>query len=263
MLNTMSNGQSKTVKSTVAKLRKSDVPVYFTTDYTIFKGVLGNRKVNERHAGRLTTSISKKNMLDRHPITVNEAMQIIDGQHRLQAAMTLQVPIYFMIEDADTGLEEVQQLNSYTKPWTSYDYLESYIALGKKPYIDFKEFIQQYQLSIEGGLVLIIGDNSSRAYRMFKNGDLKFTEKQWEHGERLANALWELKNYFHDAGYRRVYLYHALREVEKKGYLLKLVEKTKISNYKLQTQYSLRDYFRMFEDVLNWNNKSGELVRLF
>ena len=57
-----------------------------TTDYDIFKGIVGNRKVEKKHVEMLTGAIDRNNLLNVRPIIVNEEMMVIDGQHRLEAA---------------------------------------------------------------------------------------------------------------------------------------------------------------------------------
>lgn len=201
-------------------------------------------------------------MLAQNPILVNERMEIIDGQHRLEAAKSLRVPVWFLVVDA-AGLEEVQQLNSYTKAWTSYDYLESYCALKKPAYLKIRGFVNDYKLPIEASFALMYGDTGSKMYSRFKKGTLEINEEQYNLGVTLANAIDRLKPYFVDGGTRRVFLYYAIREINKQGYLDMLLEKVEASNAKLTLQHSTRDYLRMFEDSLNWHNRSNKDIRLF
>ena len=70
--------------------------IYKTTDYSQFKFLPGNRKI----AGNiLIESILEKNKLATHPIVVSKDMFVIDGQHRLDAASSLGIPIYYIIDE--------------------------------------------------------------------------------------------------------------------------------------------------------------------
>ena len=64
--------------------------VYMTYDYNIFKKMLGNRELNERHVFRLKKSI-RENYIP-NAIIVNQSMEVVDGQHRLKALSELGKP---------------------------------------------------------------------------------------------------------------------------------------------------------------------------
>jgi hypothetical protein len=68
---------------------------YFeTTEYTKFKKARGNRPVDEGHVKQLKKLIAEKDLYD--PIRVNKDMEVIDGQHTLQARkeLDLKVPLH-------------------------------------------------------------------------------------------------------------------------------------------------------------------------
>ena len=58
-----------------------------TTDYTRFKKTRGNRPVDEAHVAQLKKLIADKDLYD--PIRVNKNMEVIDGQHTLEARKQL------------------------------------------------------------------------------------------------------------------------------------------------------------------------------
>src|SRR5690606_32281431 len=125
-----------------------------TTDYGQFKIKKGNREINRGTVNRLMKAISKKNMLSANPIIVNSKLEVIDGQHRLAAAQQLGVPINYVIFNP-ASLEEIQMLNVNMKPWSSLDFLQSYIAVGKKEYKDFKDFYEKYRYPLYVALNLL------------------------------------------------------------------------------------------------------------
>ena len=69
--------------------------IHWTTDYDIFKQLLGNREINYNHVRRLIKSMQEEYLIV--PIQVNEKMEVIDGQHRIAACKELGFPIYYMI----------------------------------------------------------------------------------------------------------------------------------------------------------------------
>jgi len=65
-------------------MNKAIVNKFFeTTDYTKFKKTRGNRPVDPAHVEQLKKLISDKDLFD--PIRVNKDMEVIDGQHTLEA----------------------------------------------------------------------------------------------------------------------------------------------------------------------------------
>jgi len=72
---------------------KSIAKIFYTTDYSKFNTLAGNRQVNIAHVKKLESSFDEEYLIS--PILVNEKFQIIDGQHRFEAAKNLKLPIYY------------------------------------------------------------------------------------------------------------------------------------------------------------------------
>lgn len=101
-----------------------------TTNYDQFKLVTSNREIDKNHLKSLIKNIKENNLLHVNPIVVNELMQIIDGQHRLEAARILQVPIYYIIGEVNE--KDIASLNKCKKNWSPMDYI-NYWAIKKRP----------------------------------------------------------------------------------------------------------------------------------
>ena len=93
-----------------------------TQDYTLFRRIKGNRNVSQPHVKRLLEAIKNDpKTITYNPIVVNSKMEVIDGQHRLEAIKKVDLPVYYIIVD-DLRLETVQKLNSGSKMWSPMDY---------------------------------------------------------------------------------------------------------------------------------------------
>lgn len=116
-----------------------------TTDYKIFGQITSNREVDKKHVKKLIKNISENNLLHLNPIIVNGNMEVIDGQHRLEAAQILGVPVfYFMDENVDKT--HISKLNSVKKDWKPIDYI-NYFTIEKKPGFDkLSAFITKHPL---------------------------------------------------------------------------------------------------------------------
>lgn len=142
---------------------ESDKKIYVTTDYSLFKPLLGNRNVTKARVNRAIESIQKYGWLT-EPILVNEDYEVIDGQGRLEALKELEMPVEFVIQYG-AGRSECQALNLYQKNWTVSDYIESYIAEDNDNYIWLKEVIAQNRvLSTNFILSALISDSKSAGY---------------------------------------------------------------------------------------------------
>lgn len=126
-------------------MQKSDVTIYFTTDYGKFQFFKENRDVKENR--NLLDVIKNNNKLKYNPIIVDTEMRVLDGQHRLSIAKELEVPIYYVI-DKDCVVEDIQALNMSTKNWTMKDHLDFHAKTGNSDYIIIKYFTENYQITI-------------------------------------------------------------------------------------------------------------------
>ena len=113
--------------------------VYKTYDLSIFKSIDGNRVPNLQHIRRLTDSL-KVHGMKCNPILVNEKMEVIDGQHRLQAAKNVNTFVYYIVVNG-YKLEQVHTLNLNQKNWGKRDYMLGYAEMGIKSYMKLREFV--------------------------------------------------------------------------------------------------------------------------
>lgn len=112
--------------------------VYRTNDLSTFKTLPGNRVPNLQHINRLVYSINKYGMKC-NPILVNERMEVIDGQHRLEAAKIANTFVYYIIVNG-YSLTEVHTLNLNQKNWSKTDYMEGYANMNINPYVKLRDF---------------------------------------------------------------------------------------------------------------------------
>lgn len=76
---------------------KSSEEMFRTTDYEGFKRVIGNRRVMEERVTKILASIDKIGYIP-IPLIVNEKMEVIDGQGRLEACKRRGLPVNFIIK---------------------------------------------------------------------------------------------------------------------------------------------------------------------
>ncbi len=139
--------------------QKSDVTVYVTTDHKIFNRVKGNRDINKTKVKKLVYDIKNgRDMLKDFPILTTAAgnkMDVVDGQHRLSAAMQTNKPIYYIIREQQLELEQMARFNSLQEKWKPKDFINCYIEKGIKDYKVLQDFTEQYGLPISIALNLL------------------------------------------------------------------------------------------------------------
>ena len=94
--------------------------VLVTRDYGVFNLIVGNRIVNQRHVNTIKKSLDDHQV--KSPIIVNTKMEVIDGQHRLEACRQAGLPVYYIVIEDSLNTIEIQRLNTTHKNWTVGDY---------------------------------------------------------------------------------------------------------------------------------------------
>lgn len=90
-----------------------------TSDYSIFKFLRQNREVGRPLVRRLAQSLALSNLLHTNPILVTPQMEIIDGQHRLEACKILKIPVVYAVDDNYKA--EHMLARQEAKPWQLKD----------------------------------------------------------------------------------------------------------------------------------------------
>ena len=158
--------------------------IYESTDYGQFKMLEFNREVNRANVEIIKASIQHKNKLDVNLLIVTPDMYIVDGQHRFTAAMELELPVYYIIDENWTE-EDIALLNTNRSNWHLSDYIKVYTLKDNVEYLYLKnlmEFAAPFSKTITHLLVPIkvlgevdVGDRINRA---IKEGTFRVPDKQ-------------------------------------------------------------------------------------
>jgi len=230
--------------------------VYETYNYEMFRTIEGNRDTNKTHIKRLMSSMEEMYLMS--PIIVNSKMEIIDGQHRYESAKNLELPIRYIV-DISAGLRAVQLLNAKNKDWTPTDYMESYIKLGNKDYILYKEFKEKYKLPHQVCQVLLNGSFGRTVSHGFNNGEFKI--QNLEYSETVAQTVTESYEYYQGSK-RRSYVY-AIAKLSKKEEFNsnKYIRKLKIQQSKMYDCSNTAQYIELIESIYNYKNRKKVNLR--
>lgn len=146
----------------------------YTKDYDRFKLLEENRVIMKSHVNRLKMAISDNpNIMKAQPILVNEKMEVIDGQHRLQACRELELPVWFDTVEHLT-VREARSINVVHRTWSAIDYAESYAKAGNvyyKALVAYKNDNPSISLSIIRFICQGLGNERNNSVYEFRIGD--------------------------------------------------------------------------------------------
>jgi hypothetical protein len=241
-----------------------------TNDYAKFKSLTGNRNVNLLHLQRLINSMKKNYLFS--PILVNEKHEIIDGQHRYNAAKKLNLPINYIIIN-NYGLKEVQTLNTNNKNWNKKDYLEAYCDLGNENYIKLKKFMNMFPdfslsncevivLNLNGGINNRSRDkdikgNETGRVRIFEEGGLIVNELT--SGIIRAKEILKYKPYY--SGYNRAVFVKTIISLLRNKNFNNDEMIHKIQMNPLQHCISISQYKDLMEEIYNYKRRNKVSIK--
>lgn len=161
----------------MSEATKTNIAVYKTSEYDVFKKLLGNRDVTEERVSAIVDSIKKIGLMC-SPILVNEKMEIIDGQGRYEACKRLSLPVYY-IAQANAGIEECIAMNIKMRNWIIDDYVKSYADRGFEAYKELILLHSKYPYLGYNDIAKIMCATAD-------NGGVR---------KRIVNGTYEIKNY--------------------------------------------------------------------
>lgn len=106
------------------------VDVQETYEYEQFSFITGNRDINLHNLNKIKSSLRKENRQQFRPILVNEKLEVIDGQHRLQAAKELGLPIFYEVQP-DLRKSDIVLFQNQRR-WGIEDYLKYHASDGNE-----------------------------------------------------------------------------------------------------------------------------------
>ncbi|MFW6242836.1 MAG: ParB N-terminal domain-containing protein [bacterium] len=241
---------------------KVEAQIFKSYDYSQFKSLKGNRDINYLHIKRLKESFKKEYLLS--PININEKFEIIDGQHRFEAAKELGLPIYYYITN-NYGLKEVQILNTNMKNWKKEDYLNAYCDLKYPEYIKFKEFMDKYpDFSISSCEAIVRNTTNthskiSNGNKSFQDGGLKFND--YNKANDIANKIMMVKPYYE--GYNKTVFIKAMIDIMKvEGYNHKtFIKKLSRLNGHMKNCSTTTQYKEIIEKIYNHKSRNPLSLR--
>jgi hypothetical protein len=145
-----------------------------TRNYAQFAMTKENREVNllalrPQHK-KLRASMQRYGFLPAHPLHVRTnggKYVVIDGQHRLAFAKEFGIDVYYVVDEANVDIAEVNQAQA---GWRPIDYARKWSTSGRKDYADVLAFAETYGIPLATSFAInantIFGANVSEKILM-------------------------------------------------------------------------------------------------
>jgi hypothetical protein len=224
-------------------------------NYDKFSYYQNNREVSESHVNHLMRSMEKEYCFC--PITVNEKLEIIDGQTRFNSCKNLGLPILYNVTKT-YGINQIQLLNSHQKSWNLTDFMEFYNKEGIKSYKEYKFIKTKYAFDHGVTLAMVIGlpyKPGPEYTDEFKDGKLKI--KDINVAIEIAEKITDFEKYFEH--YRsRSFAFAIIKLLTDPGYNHKrMLSKISFQSAKLTKQTSIGHYIIILEKIFNFKNRTN------
>ena len=169
-----------------------NLEIYETTDYSMFKRLVGNREV--KNYKKIEESIKARGYV-LNPLIVNEKYEVIDGQNRLKALSNLGMPVHYYVVEG-LGIDDARALNLNGTNWKPITYVKSYAESGLEPYQRLVALLDEYEeFSLQEVVGVVDGEivKSGWDIKYLNDGTFQMDKRAEEEARRILNILTPLK----------------------------------------------------------------------
>jgi hypothetical protein len=235
--------------------------IFETKDYSIFKFREDNRPIIPNHVKKLAKRMSERGWLPTSVVTINGSGDIIDGQNRVTAAMSVGCPIRYKVVKG-AGSDEMTEMNTLQKNWSPFDHLHKFVVKGNKNYVVFNNFITDYPMYKYTEVAMFLNNSMSSVKRdTFESGE--YVVKNEKKAREWANNILELKPYF-EKYYNKSIFVRAMVKImsNKKDFVFEeFLHKVKLRPMKLVPCGTVEQYVEMIEGIYNYMRKDKVNLR--
>ena len=164
-------------------------------DFSKFKILARNRDTSKSQVNKLIGSM-KEPRGQVEPITINENWEVINGGHRLDAAIEGNLDSVIVIMSYGATIADVIVMNTTQKKWNFWDFLKCHShtsAPNHVPYQKVKKFLKDYPISHQAALWMLSGNNHDNGMEDFEEGKFKILHQ--EEAQKQGDLLRKVKGY--------------------------------------------------------------------
>jgi hypothetical protein len=234
--------------------------IFETKDYSIFKFRDDNRVIDNNHVKRLSQKMKEKGWLSSSLVTINGSGDVIDGQHRVKAAILVKCPIRYKVTRG-AGSDEMTEMNTLQKNWSPFDHLHKYVTRGNENYIKFNDFVKEFPMFKYTEISMFLNNNQSTISRhTFESGN--YVVKSVKVGREWANNILQVKPYFEKYYNRAIFVRAMIKIFSTKPEFVfdEFIRKLKLRPTMLVPCGTVEQYVEVIETI--YNHHRGNKVNL-
>ena len=141
---------------------KQDITIQATSDYALFKPHGEQQPMNPAHMKRIIASMKQNGFIKAKPIHCyrdGKFLRVIDGHHRVRAAQTLGLAVYYIVGGSDEA-DLIAPENWAVRKWGTEAFVNMYAMRGIKDYIILANYIKK-GLPVAHAVSLLYGENTA------------------------------------------------------------------------------------------------------
>ena len=225
--------------------------IYQTKDYNKFSFHPSNREIKDPHVRQLVKSMREKGWIPGSTIVVNEKGEVIDGQHRLMAAMIVGVSVKYEVS-VGAGINEIRELNKNQTNWTKLNHLEGFVKDKNPHYVILNNFMKDFpDFKMTECLMMCKNGFVDVSKSDFENG--RFTVKDMNLARTWAGNIKKLKPYFPNGYNKSIFVRSLIKCLTKPGFVFdEFLHKVKIRPGSIYMCGTVDQYIEMIESIYNY-----------
>lgn len=244
-------------------MKNSDVKE--TRNYDQFTIGDFNRGIKPGNLKKLDKSVQRVGWL-KHPIMVNENMEIIDGQHRFVYAKEHNLPVYYIVIGG-LGKEDCVTMNNIRMAWNLADYINFYAKQGIDNYVILKNIIEKYTFASPTTLIGIVKTTGAGGSLLgaVKNGTFSVSTREYNKAIEKLEFLKGIVQYVLSTSSRPSAIINAIAFAYDCPGVNKARLARQIKNYISMTTpaANLDMALKEVEKLYNYRNPRGEYVYIY
>jgi hypothetical protein len=181
----------------------------------MFNNLPFNRNVDKAHVRKLVESMKKNGfkgviqIIKTKFIDGVERYYVVDGQHRLAAALQLNIPIKFELTELKSKMktaEFIAELNTSAKSWGTSNFLEVWSAMDIEEYIKLERIQKDTGFQITPLLECYLETSNQNDYR---KGKMRFPNEK--NSDKIIAQMLDLNKFFPSKAFCRRTIVKAMR----------------------------------------------------
>ena len=226
--------------------------IFETKDYSIFKFRDDNRVIRTNHVKKLANKMRNRGWLPASVVTINGSGDVIDGQHRVKAAIETNTPVRYKVVRG-AGVDEMTEMNTLQVNWSPFDHLHKFVVRGVPSYITFDKFVKEFPMFKYTEIAMFLNNNQSTIQRdTFENG--QWEVKSVSKAREWANNILQLKEYGEKFFNRAIFVRAMIKVMSNKPEFVfdEFLHKVKLRPMNFKQCGTVDQYVEMIEDIYNY-----------